>query len=276
MVLVAALALGFLALAGWAISIRTCDVGVVDRLWGIAQVVVVAACLVVGETRTARAWLCAALVTVWGLRLSGYLWWRERGSGEDWRHNEKRRTQPGFWWRSLSETFLVQLVGGGLLIGAPMLAVVSGNEPSLVTLDFVGVAVWALGLTIETTADFQLARFRAQPSNRGLLFREGLWRFSRHPNYLGEITLWLGIALVGLASGEWWALISPAMVLVVMTRISGTRVMDEHLSRTRGSTYDAYVRTTSGLIPGRQRRATQASDADAPSTVAERAAPRFR
>jgi steroid 5-alpha reductase family enzyme len=95
----------------------------------------------------------------------------------------------------------------------------------------------------------QLRRFRADPANRGRVLDHGLWQYSRHPNYFGEVTLWLGIAVLGVAAGAWWALLSPLMVFIIVTRITGVAAMDRHLRDTRGEAYAKYVRTTSAFIP---------------------------
>lgn len=255
-VLWAALALLVLATVGWAVSVIRRNANVVDQLWGVAQIVVATVCLLAGETRTARSWLCAGLVAVWGLRLSLHLGTRDRHRGEDWRHRRARKAQPHFVWRSLPEVFWFQLVGGGLVVGLPLFAAVSEPQPALGWLDVLGVAIWVAGLAIEGAADMQLARFRGDPAKRGRVLDSGLWRYSRHPNYFGEVTLWTGIALLGVAAGAWWALLSPAMVLVIILRITGVAVMDKHLAHTRGKDYVDYVRTTSAFIPLPKRSRT--------------------
>lgn len=130
-----------------------------------------------------------------------------------------------------------------------MLAAVSEGQPPLAWLDAVGVILWLGGITSETVADLQLARFRGEPANRGRVLKKGLWRYSRHPNYFGELLVWVGIALIGVAAGAWWALFSPILVAVIILRVSGVAAMDRHLAISRGQEYAEYVRTTSALIP---------------------------
>lgn len=248
-VLWAAGALLVLSTAGWVLSLVRRNANVVDQLWGVSQVVVAAVCLTAGETTTVRSWLSAGLVTVWGLRLSRHLGTRDRHRGEDWRHRQARQSQRHFLWRSLPEVFWFQLVGGGLVVGLPLFAVVSAPQPGLGWVDGVALAVWVGGFTVEVIADLQLARFRSDPGNRGRVLDRGLWRYSRHPNYFGEVVLWVGIALLGVAADAWWALLSPVMVLVIILRVTGVAVMDEHLRTTRGDQYADYVRTTSAFVP---------------------------
>lgn len=245
----AAVVLLVLATAGWMASLARRNANVVDQLWGFAPVAVAVTCLAVGDERTVRSWLGAAMVAMWGIRLTAHLVVRDREGDEDWRHREARARHPRFAWRSLPELFWVQLVGGGLVVGSPMFAVVAGGQPPLRWLDALGVVLWGLGFTVEVVADRQLARFRSDPANHGRLLDRGLWAYSRHPNYFGEALLWTGIALVGVAAGTWWALLSPAMVLVIVLRITGVRAMDTHLLATRGTRYADYVRTTSPFVP---------------------------
>lgn len=249
LVLSAAAALFVLSTAGWTISVVRRNANVVDQLWGVSMIVVAAVSLIAGETTTPRSWLSAALVSVWGVRLSFHMAWRDRHRGEDWRHRRARETKAQFVWRSLPEIFWFQLIGGGLVVSLPMFAVVSEPQPALGWLDMLAVAIWVAGLTIESVADIQLARFRADPNNRGLVLDHGLWRYSRHPNYFGEVLLWAGIALLGVAAGEWWALLSPLMVFIIITRITGVAAMDRHLRDTRGEEYARYVCTTSAFVP---------------------------
>ena len=267
LVVVAGTGLLLLGTAGWLRSLRRDDATVVDHLWGVAQVVVVGAALAFGEERTTRSWLCGALVAIWGLRLTAHLIARDRHRDEDFRHREARARRPRFRQRSLVELFWFQLVGGGLLVGLPMLAVVRPEQPPLGWLDAVGAAVWATGFTTEVAADLQLARFRRDRPGPGALLDRGLWRFSRHPNYFGEALSWVGVALLGLAAGAWWSLVSPALVLVVVLRMTGVAAMDRHLAATRGAAYADYVRTTSAFVPlPRRGGGAGGPDGGAPAT----------
>jgi steroid 5-alpha reductase family enzyme len=248
------LGLLLLAVGGWAVSVRLGNASIVDVLWGPALVVVTVATLATGSELTARSWLCAALVGVWAARLVHHLGLRALREGEDWRHRALRARSPRFAARSLVELFLFQLVGGGLVVGLPIMASVRAGQPSLGVVDALGVLTWAGGFTVEATADAQLGRFRER-SPRGSLLDSGLWRYSRHPNYFGEAVQWLGIALLGVAAGSWWSLLSPAMMLVILLRMTGVRLMEQHLRETRGEAYEAYARSTSAFVPMPKGRA---------------------
>lgn len=248
------LALVVLAFGGWAVSVRLGNASIVDVLWGVALVVVTIAALATGPELTARSWLCAALVAVWAARLVRHVGMRSLREGEDWRHRGLRARSPRFVARSLVELFLFQLVGGGLVVGLPIMASVRPGQPSLGLVDAVAVLTWAGGFALEATADAQLARFRER-APVGSLLDSGLWRCSRHPNYFGEAVQWVGIALLGVAAGSWWSLLSPAMMLIVLLQMTGVRQMEQHLRETRGEAYEVYARSTSAFVPMPKRRA---------------------
>lgn len=242
------LALVLLAISGWAVSLRLGNASIVDVLWGAALVVVTLVALATGPELTARSWLCATLVGVWAARLVGHLSVRSMREGEDWRHRALRARSTRFGARSLIELFLFQLVGGALVVGLPIMASVRAGQASLGAVDALGVLMWAGGFAVEAIADAQLTRFREQ-APPGSVLDSGLWRHSRHPNYFGEAAQWVGIALLGLAAGSWWSLLSPAVMLVVLLRMTGVRLMEQHLRETRGDAYEAYARLTSAFVP---------------------------
>ncbi len=254
-----ALALLVLAVGGWAVSLRLRNASIVDVLWGPAMAVVTIVALATAPEVTARSWLCAALVGIWATRLARHLGLRALHEGEDWRHRELRARSRRFAARSLVELFLFQLVGGGLVVGLPIMASVQTGQAGLGVVDALAVLTWAVGFAVEATADAQLARFR-EDAPRGSLLDSGLWRYSRHPNYFGEAMQWVGIALLGVAAGSWWSLLSPAMMLIILLRMTGVQRMEQHLRATRGPAYEAYARSTSAFVPMPKRRARNAAE----------------
>jgi steroid 5-alpha reductase family enzyme len=109
------------------------------------------------------------------------------------------------------------------------------------------VALWLFGLAFESVGDAQLARFKADPANKGKIMDRGLWRYTRHPNYFGELVVWWGIYLVALGAGAWWALPSPLLMTVLLTRVSGKDHLERSMSERPG--YREYVARTSGFVP---------------------------
>lgn len=236
----------------WAFSVPLRDASVVDRFWGLGFVWVALVWWVLSGL-PANAWVMLVPVALWGLRLSAHITWRNWGHGEDKRYSAMRegRSDRAFAARSLVTIFWLQ----GLLLAAialPMLASVRGDVPWW-PLIAVGWVVWGFGFLYEAVADWQLARFKAQPGNRGRVMDSGLWGLSRHPNYFGEIVLWIGYGLIALAFGAWWALPSVALMIFLIVRVSGVALLDRHLTETRPG-YREYTEHTNALIPGRPRR----------------------
>jgi steroid 5-alpha reductase family enzyme len=243
--LLAALALMSLV---WIFSVPLRDASLVDRFWGLGFVVVALVWWVLSGT-PATGWVMLVPVLLWGLRLSAHISWRNWGHGEDARYTEMRgeRSERAFAVRSLFTIFWLQ---GALVavIGLPVLASVQGGMPVRV-LVWLGWAVWLFGFLYETVADWQLARFKADPGNRGKVMDQGLWQYSRHPNYFGEVVVWLGFGVIALAFGGWWTLASVALMIFLILRVSGVSLLDRRLSESRPG-YREYAERTNALLPG--------------------------
>jgi steroid 5-alpha reductase family enzyme len=251
---VAASAIAALMLVTWVLSVLVRDASIVDPVWGAGFVLVAWVVRASVDGDPARQWLLVALTTVWGLRLAGYLAWRKRGGGEDFRYREMReRWGARFWWVSLGTVFVLQ----GVLMWVVSLPVQLGqvpDDPGLGVLAGIGVAVWVVGMCVEVVGDAQLARFKADPANHGAVMDRGLWRYTRHPNYFGDACVWWGLALVAAESGLGAVGIIGAVVMtVLLRRVSGVTLLERSLSRRRAG-YDDYVARTSPFVPRPPRR----------------------
>ncbi len=196
-----------------------------------------------------RGLVICVLVAIWALRLGSFLFNRIRKDGKDRRFDEIKNK----FWRFL----LTWTLGGAwvFLTLAAGLAAVTSNEsvaadPYLVA----GVVIWIIGFAFEVTADLQKSRFRKQADNKQSFITSGLWKYSRHPNYFGEIVLWLGIAVVALPvlqGWQWLCLVSPLFVILLLTRISGIPMLEKSARERWGSDpdYQRYVENTPVLIP---------------------------
>ena len=231
----------------WLVSLRLRDVSIIDIFWGpgIAGVVDIAAIL--GQASGPRVSAGLFLVNLWAIRLALHI--LARHHGEDHRYAAMRRQFGSrWWWWSLVQIFLLQAI---LIwfIAAPLVAAMLSRPPPMGVLDHLGIGIAAAGLICEVLADFQLARFRMDPANKGKVLDTGLWRWSRHPNYFGEAVLWWGFFLIGLsASHAWWLALSPLVVTLLLLKVSGVTLMEDKIEDRRPG-YADYKRRVSAFVP---------------------------
>jgi steroid 5-alpha reductase family enzyme len=197
----------------------------------------------------ARSLLLAVLVAIWAARLGTFLFIRVHAAGGDRRFTAIKRDP----WQFLM-TWTLQGLWVFVTLAPALAAMTGGNRASLGLMGVLGCAVWLAGFLIEAVADAQKRRFRSVPGNEHRFIESGLWAFSRHPNYFGEIVLWCGIALIALpvlSGWQWLTLVSPVFVYVLLTRISGIRMLDARARKQWGDdpAYRAYRRRTSRLLP---------------------------
>lgn len=245
-----ALLLGACMVLLWLLSLALRDASIADVFWGSGFAAVALLGLVAGPAGASpRALLAWALTTAWGLRLSLHLLRRWRGKGEDRRY---RAMRAGWGARfPLASLFTVFLLQGALLwvVSLPVQAAAAlGAARPLGPLDALGALLWAAGLGFEAVADAQLARFLARPDSAGRVMREGLWRYSRHPNYFGDAVVWWGLGLLGLSAGAAWALVGPALMTFLLVRVSGVALLEKDIGGRRPE-YADYVARTSAFFP---------------------------
>ncbi len=244
-------ALLLVAVVFWFISLLRNDVSIVDSLWSLMFLVVALVYAAMSEPGGPREVLIQVLVAVWALRLSGYITWRNRGEAEDFRYQEIRaNNEPGFRYKSLYIVFILQAMLAWV-ISLPLATAISG-QTEVGLLDYVGVAVFFVGLFFEAVGDLQLSRFRREPANKGKVLDTGLWRYSRHPNYFGNFTIWWGIYLVALSAGGWWTIVSPLLMTFLLLKVSGVALLEKDISDRRPK-YEQYIRRTNAFFPGLPR-----------------------
>ncbi|MGH7895049.1 MAG: DUF1295 domain-containing protein [Candidatus Binatia bacterium] len=238
----------------WVVSLRTKDVSIVDIYWGPGFVVVANVAALTGAGTDPRRLLVLLLVSGWGLRLGGYLFWRNRGRGEDFRYAAmRRRIGPRFGLVSLVTVFLLQATLMWVVSWPVQWAVAVPSPPSLGLLDAVGVALWAVGLLFEAGGDLQLARFKADPTSAGRVMDRGFWRYTRHPNYFGDACVWWGLYALACGADGWWTLPGPVVMSVFLMRVSGVPMLERSLVKRRPG-YAEYVARTSAFFPWPPRR----------------------
>ena len=197
----------------------------------------------------ARSVLVAALVIIWAIRLGTFLFSRIQKAGKDDRFDE---IKPNFL-RFLN-VWTIQGLWVTFTAAAALVAITSSTRKDLDAFAIVGALVWLIGFAIEVVADAQKSRFNANPANKGKFIRTGLWSRSRHPNYFGEIVLWIGIAIIAipvLQGWQWVAMISPVFVAILLTRISGIPLLQKKAEAKWGgqADYEEYKKNTPVLIP---------------------------
>ncbi len=196
-----------------------------------------------------RALLVAALVVIWAGRLGTFLFRRVRRAGKDGRFDEIR---PSFI-RFLN-VWTLQAIWITFTLSAALVTITTTEQRPLGPFALVGFLIWVAGFTIEVVADAQKNRFRADPANRGRFIQTGLWARSRHPNYFGEIVLWIGMAVIALPvlrGWQWIGLLSPVFVTLLLTRVSGIPLLEQRADEKWGGQedYEAYKARTPVLIP---------------------------
>ena len=172
----------------WIVSVARENASIVDPFWGLGFTAVSFFYLSQSSGLETRKILVTLLVAAWGLRLFAHLFWRNWGKGEDFRYRKFRQDfgEKRYWWVSFFQVFLLQ---GFLmwLISAPLLgAVYSTTDNSLTLIDGAALLLWIVGFTFEAGGDYQLARFKSDPANKGKLLDRGFWKYTRHPNYFGD------------------------------------------------------------------------------------------
>lgn len=237
----------------WLISIPLKDPSYIDSWWALGVVVLAWATLLQLPDASAQALAITALATAWGLRLGLYLLWRWKSHGRDRRYEKmaqraKDKHGLSFATFSLLWVFAPQLLLQ-FVVALPATLGQVGGTSQLGILGWAGAALSAFGILYEAIADAQLTRFKADPANAGKVMDRGLWRYSRHPNYFGDMCAWWGIYLVATETAFGvWTLPGPLLLTFLLTRVSGAPTTEPHLQRTKPG-YEEYKRRTSAFIP---------------------------
>jgi len=225
-----------------------------DLTGSITYITVMLVAVLLTPARDLRTWTLLVLVSIWALRLGTFLFLRIKKAGEDRRFREIKKSFPRFL-----QTWTIQGLWVTFSLAAALVVVTSQKRVPLDGFFLVGLIIWLVGFGIEAIADRQKNRFRENPANEGRFIQEGLWSWSRHPNYFGEIVLWVGVATIALpvlSGWGWVSLISPVFITILLTRISGVPLLEKRADEKWGGQedYEAYKRNTSVLIPLPPRR----------------------
>ena len=234
----------------WLLSVKLKNSSIIDIFWGTGFVIVTWAAFLMGpDSFWARKILLNLLVTVWGLRLSLHIFWRNRGKPEDYRYQAWRNEAGAtWWWRSFFKVFLLQGIILWIVAVPLIIAQIRIGPDRLTWFDSLATLVWLIGFSFETAGDWQLARFKSNPANKGKVMRAGLWRYTRHPNYFGDAVQWWAYYLIALVVGGWWTIFSPVIMTVLLMRVSGVTLLEKTLQAEKPG-YKDYIETTSEFFP---------------------------
>ena len=245
-------AVAAMMIIGWVISLYHRNVTVVDSLWGLGFVLIAWITFFLSDGYMGRKLLIATTVTLWGLRLSTYLSWRNWGKGEDPRYGAWRQKSGGrFWIVSLFKVFILQAIFLWVISIALQFGQLAPTPDKITWLDMLGMMIWAAGFLFESLGDWQLAKFKSDPANNGLVMDKGLWAYTRHPNYFGEFLIWWGIFLTTLSTpNSWWTIVSPLVITAVLLKMTGIPLTEQELVKKRPG-YIHYIKRTNAFIPWR-------------------------
>lgn len=252
-ILVLAALMGVVMFLSW----RAHNWSIVDTFWGLGFVVVAISSYVLsaGDGDGGRRLVALLVPTIWGLRLAGYIHWRNHGKGEDPRYTAHMRRRTGALVPYVVRTIL-WAQGWVMWVVAIPITVAMFQHRGVDAITWAGVGLAAIGLFFEAVGDYQLSQFRADPANAGKLLDTGLWAWTRHPNYFGDLCVMFSFWLIACGS---WVGAATIFAPILMTRMiitkTGKNMLDRRLARTRGEAYVAYAERTSGLIPRPPRRA---------------------
>ncbi len=224
------------------------DNSIVDIAWGIGFIIAASISFFESQVFLTQNILVNSLVVIWGLRLAIYILTRHSGKGEDYRYKEMREG----WGKNallmgLLKVFFPQAVVMFIIAFPVMIVNIFPHDGWQIT-DSMGAIIWVKGFFFEVVGDAQMASFKKNPANKGKVMRTGLWKYTRHPNYFGEATMWWGIFLIAIPSGYWYiSLLSPVLITLLIIKVTGVELLEKKYKD--NAEYQEYVRTTNSFIP---------------------------
>ena len=233
----------------WAICVRIRNYGLLDAAWSYGVAILAPVYAVCGDGYFLRRWAATAIGMAWSLRLGTYILRRvlKHHPVEDARYETLRQKWPG------SGMFLVffQLQAVvAVIFSTPFLLASFNPEPRMKGVEIIGLAMALFSLGGEALADWQMKAFKANPANQGKVCQQGLWAYSRHPNYFFEALLWWGFFVFALGSPYGWAtIVCPLLMMYLLLKATGIPLTEEYAVKSKGEAYREYQRTTSAFIP---------------------------
>lgn len=219
-----------------------------DIAWGLGFVLIAYYSLIKAALYQPSHLLITSLITIWGIRLSAHIYLRNKGRGEDQRYKKWRHEWGNsFVWRSYMQIFLLQ----GLmmfLISLPIIVINNNTKGDLNTFTMIGLIVWAIGFFFESIGDYQLYQFIKNKHDQKTILQTGVWRYTRHPNYFGEVTMWWGIFIISLPNSyALLCLISPLLITFLILYVSGIPMTEQMFAD--NPEFQQYKKKTSAFFP---------------------------
>lgn len=241
-----------LALMTWLLSVPIKDVSIVDSAWSLLFLAISVFLFVQTPTHDARTLLIMALITLWAMRLFIHLTIRNWGEPEDRRYVAIRHDySPHFAFKSLFIIFVFQSVLAWI-IALPLWPAITQHTPFGIW-DIIAGVLFAVGFIVETVADWQLSRFKADANNEGKVMDQGLWRFTRHPNYFGECLIWWGFYCFAVNVGGYYTIVGPLLLTWLLLKFSGVVMLEATIVHRRPA-YQDYINRTNAFIPGKPKQ----------------------
>ena len=224
------------------------DNSIVDIAWGVSFILVAILTFFLEPEFVTRHILVTSMIFLWGTRLATHIAIRNKGRGEDYRYAQWRKDW-GKWFfvRSFFQIYMLQ----GLLlliIAYPVMLINHSKEAGIVFLDILGLIIWLEGFFFEAVGDYQLLKFKRKAENKGKIMTQGLWRYTRHPNYFGETAMWWGIFLIALSvRNGWTAFVSPLLITFLLLKVSGITMLEKKYVGNKE--FEEYAKKTSTFFP---------------------------
>lgn len=231
------------------LAVYKSDNSIIDIAWGLGYVFAANFALYITDNFNPRTILITLIVSVWGLRLAYHIMKRNWGKGEDYRYQKWRENWDNFYLKSYFRIFILQATLL-FIIASPIIKVINSPYQALKISDFIGLAVWGIGFFFEAAADKQLQDFIKKPAEEkdGHIMKEGVWKYSRHPNYFGETLIWWGIFIITLSvSGGWKFIYSPILITYLLLFVSGVPLLEKRYAD--DEEYQKYAEKTNKFFP---------------------------
>lgn len=221
---------------------------IADVAWAVGFIVTAISAMIFSNCTTQRGFLSLSLVVLWGVRLACHILLRNQGKPEDARYKKWRQQ----WGKhALIRAFFQIFILQGLLIiiiSLPITIIITSKQKSLGVFDFLGICIWSIGFAFEALGDYQLIKYKKNPANKGKIMTQGLWNYTRHPNYFGEVVLWWGIYLIALSVPKGWAtILGPVTITYLILKVSGIPLLEEKYKD--NLEFQIYKKRTSVFFP---------------------------